>query len=97
MAVDVHPSRKPTLPRKPPATSTTDGNVNTVGKTGTGGAPMEYGAVHRDLKVVGSSASERAHDFMASSGSTAKAPSPGKAAPNEGGTAVKASKPGDQS
>jgi hypothetical protein len=52
------PSVAPGLPRKPPATSTTQGTVNTMKDTAQMG---EYGAKHRALKVC--TTSERAGDF----------------------------------
>lgn len=54
------PSQKPALPRKPPATSTTEGTVNTIGGANQQ-AGVEYGAKHRALKVC--TTSERAGDF----------------------------------
>ena len=95
MAVDKHPSRRPTPPRKPPATSTTDGQPNTVSKTGTGDGMMEYGSRNgKDLRVVAGHGSERAHDFHGWTASGGKAPSPGKESPNEG-TVSRAKPPGD--
>jgi hypothetical protein len=58
------PSVKPGLPRKPPATSTTYGTVNTIPDGGTEGnnqPGVPYGAYHRALTVV--KGSERAGDF----------------------------------
>ena len=101
MAVERHPSRKPTPPRKPPATSTTDGQPNTVGKTMTGDGWMEYGSrngKHLRLKVVHDHGSERGHDFRdhgeAMGFSEGKAPSPGREHSNEG-TVSRAKPPGD--
>ena len=96
MAVDQHPSRRPSPPRKPPATSTTDGQANTVSKTGTGMGQMEYGSRNgKDLRVTKGYGAERASDFMPCcvSGKASKA---GSEAPNEGGKKVRASKPGDE-
>jgi hypothetical protein len=98
MAVDRHPSRSPGLPRKPPPTSTTDGQPNTVGKTmqGPGIGEVEYGSrngKHLSLKIVHDHGSERAHDFMGFS--EGKAPKPGHEAPNEG-KASRAKRPGDE-
>lgn len=58
------PSVAPGLPRKPPATSTTYGTVNTIpdgGSKGNNQSGVPYGAVHRALKVC--TTSERAGDF----------------------------------
>ena len=64
MAVDKHPSRKPSAPFKPPATSTTDGQANTVSKTMQGWGQMEYGSRNgKDLRIMPSHKSELAHDF----------------------------------
>lgn len=54
------PSQKPSLPRKPPATSTTEGTVNTIGGANQQDG-VEYGAKHRSLKVC--TGSERSGDF----------------------------------
>lgn len=59
MAVDVHPSRRPSPPRKPPATSTTSGGKNKETHSGQAGVP--YGARH-ELKVHGD-ATTMAHHF----------------------------------
>ncbi len=96
MAVDTHPSRRPSPPRKPPATSTTDGQPNTVSKTGTGGANMEYGSRNgKDLRVTPGHGGERNHDFMPMGGG-GKAPKAGREMPNEGGKKERASRPGDE-
>lgn len=94
MAVDKHPSRRPSPPRRPPPTSTTDGQPNTVGKTMTGDGMMQYGSRNgRNMRLeVKSSESEFAHHFQDSRGSASR---PGKAQPQEG-TASRASRPGDQ-
>lgn len=95
MAVDQHPSRKPSPPKKPPATSTTDGSPNTIQKTGTGGADMNYGSRNgRALDIKPSHKSERSHDFSPGS-ADGSARSPGKAQSQEGPSG-KASKPGDE-
>lgn len=96
MAVDKHPSRRPSPPRKPPATSTTDGQPNTVGRTMTGDGWMEYGSrngKNMNLKVVHDHGSERHSDFMGFS--EGKAPKAGKEHPNEG-TTSRAKRPGDE-
>lgn len=96
MAVDQHPSRRPSPPRKPPATSTTDGQANTVSKTETGDGMMEYGSRNgKDLRVTKGHGTERAHDFMPYGASEGKAPKAGKEQSNEG-TTSRASKPGDE-
>jgi hypothetical protein len=97
MAVDQHPSRKPSPPRKPPATSTTDGQANTVSKTRTGGADMEYGSRNgKDLRIAAPHKSERAHDFRDfGTHVDGSAPKAGKEQSNEG-TVSKAKHPGDQ-
>jgi len=95
MAVDKHPSRTPTPPRKPPATSTTDGQANTVGKTMTGSGWMEYGSRNgKDLRITKGFGTDRAHDFMPA-GAAGKAPKAGKEQSQEG-TVSKASRGGDQ-
>lgn len=98
MAVDQHPSRRPSPPRKPPATSTTDGQPNTVGKTGTGGAPMEYGSRNgKDLRVTAGYGTEMAHHFQGTGTKEKSAPHAGKAHPNEGPhKGEKAHRPGDE-
>jgi hypothetical protein len=55
------PSVKPSLPRKPPATSTTMGTVNAMPENANDQPGVPYGAIHRALKVVTSS--ERSDDF----------------------------------
>lgn len=98
MAVDKHPSRMPSPPRRPPATSTTDGQPNTVGKTMTGDGWMEYGSrngKHLSLDVHAGYKAERAHDFEPFHPGERAAPKAGKAMPNEG-TASRASRPGDE-
>lgn len=98
MAVDKHPSRRPSPPRKPPATSTTDGQPNTVGKTMTGSGWMEYGSRNgKDLRIHPSHKSERAHDFHDFTSSEGKAGRPGREEPQEGPhKGEKASRPGDE-
>jgi hypothetical protein len=97
MAVDKHPSRKPSPPRKPPATSTTDGQANTVGKTMTGDGMMEYGSRNgKDLRIASPHKSERAHDFKAYTSNEGKAPKAGKEEANEGGKATRAGRVGDE-
>jgi len=63
MAVDKHPSRKPSLPSKPPATSTTAGTANKIpasfGKAQGGGS---YGFRH-GINPKDPSKSERAADL----------------------------------
>lgn len=83
MAVDQHPSRRPSPPRRPPAVAPT---VGASGQAGVG-----YGASH-NLKVMGGK-SEFAHHFTSSEG---RAKSPGREAPNEGGRKERASRPGDE-
>jgi hypothetical protein len=99
MAVDKHPSRRPSPPRKPPATSTTDGQPNTVGKTMTGDGWMEYGSrngKHLNLKITHDHGSERHSDFM--SFSEGKAPRAGKEQADEPKSrkVSKAGRPGDE-
>lgn len=97
MAIDKHPSRMPSPPRKPPATSTTDGQANTVSKTMTGDGMMEYGSRNgKDLRVTKGYGTERAGDFKSFTSSDGKAPRPGKEASNEGGRKERASRPGDE-
>lgn len=55
------PSQKPSLPRKPPATSTTSGRVNTTSHEYNRQEGVPVGAHHRSLKVC--TTSERAGDF----------------------------------
>jgi len=55
------PSQKPSLPRKPPATSTTSGTVNTTSNQHNKQEGVPYGANHRTLSMV--KGSERAGDF----------------------------------
>ena len=94
--VDVHPSRKPSPPRKPPATSTTDGQVNTVGKTMTGSGLMEYGSRNgKDLRVTKGYGTEMAHHFQGNGSSEKKAPRAGKEQSNEGPKG-NAKRPGDE-
>jgi len=83
MAVDKHPSRMPSPPRKPPTTS--PGGLAESGQPG-----VHYGARHT-LKVMGGK-SEMAHHFTGSDGHAGKA---GKEHPNEGPKG-KASRPGDE-
>jgi hypothetical protein len=59
MAVDVHPSRKPSPPRKPPAVTPT------VGESGQAGIP--YGARHT-MQVKNPNKSEMSHHFTGSDG-----------------------------
>lgn len=94
MAVDQHPSRRPSPPRKPPATSTTDGQPNTVSRTENGGGMMEYGSRNgKDLRVVAGHGTDRAHDFSDFTKGEGKAPKAGKEQPQEG-TVSRANKPG---
>lgn len=83
MAVDVHPSRRPSLPRRPPAVAPTKGESGQPG--------VEYGARH-NVSVKSPNSSEMAHHFTSSDGSARKA---GKEQSNEG-TVSRASKPGDE-
>ena len=63
MPVSPHPSVKPTSPRKPPATSTTQGTVNKVsGSGGSDQAGVNYG-FGGSIKVSDPSKSERAGDI----------------------------------
>jgi len=100
MAVDRHPSRAPGMPRKPPPTSSTDGQPNTVAKTeqGPGIPDIVYGSRNgklMNLKIVHDHGSERHHDFMGFS--EGKAPKPGKEQANEGPMrGSKAGRPGDE-
>ncbi len=82
MAVDPHPSRRPSPPRKPPAVPP---SVGASGQDGVG-----YGTHHK-LKVMGGK-SEFAHHFTGSDG---RAKSPGREQSNEGSVS-RASKPGDE-
>jgi hypothetical protein len=99
MAVDIHPSRPPGLPRKPPATTTTDGQANTVSKTMQGWGLMEYGSRNGgDLKITGGSGSERANDFKAYTASDGEAPAAGAKQSQEppGHKVGKVARPGDE-
>jgi len=91
MAVDQHPSRRPSPPRKPPATSTTDGTINKMRESASGQPGVEYGARH-ELRTMNPAKSEMAHHFGSSEG---RAPRAGREQPNEG-KASRASKPGDE-
>jgi hypothetical protein len=84
MSVDTHPSRKPSPPRKPPATSTTSGEANKETHSGQAGVP--YGFRH-EINVKNPNRSEMAAHFASS-----------KEAPNEPASrkAQKASRPGDE-
>lgn len=62
MAVDQHPSRRPSPPRKPPATSTTDGTINKMKASASGQPGVEYGARH-EVQVKNPAKSEMAHHF----------------------------------
>jgi hypothetical protein len=102
MAVDAHPSRKPGLPRKPPATSTTAGTINKMPAKGgsSGQANVNYGACH-EVNVKPSHKSERHYDFnegvSMGSSSEGRAPRPGKEQPQEGPKkGQRASRPGDE-
>ena len=55
------PSVKPGLPRKPPATSTTSGTVNTTSNQHNQQDGVQYGANHRKLSIK--TGSERSGDF----------------------------------
>lgn len=90
MAVDQHPSRRPSPPRKPPATSTTDGTINKMDASASGQEGVDYGARHQ-LKTM-SGKSEFSHHFTSSEG---HAKSPGREHSNEGPKGH-ASKPGDE-
>jgi hypothetical protein len=93
MSVDSHPSRKPAAPKKPPATSTTEGTCNKVHSSGQDGVP--YGFRH-EINVKPSHKSELAHHFKdAYTGGKGGAGHPGKEAPNEGSVS-RASRPGDE-
>ena len=96
MSVDKHPSRRPSPPRKPPATSTTAGTINKIPcNKGSGQAGVEYGFRH-ELSVKSSSKSEMAHHFRDGMGSSeGKAPRAGKEQPQEG-TVSKAKRPGEE-
>ena len=99
MPVDVHPSRRPSPPRKPPATTTTDGQANTVSKTMQGWGEMEYGSRNGgDLRLGADQGSERASDFKAWSQSDGKARKAGHKSSNEGEekSEYKSSRPGDE-
>lgn len=82
MAVDQHPSRRPSPPRRPPAVPPT------VGESGQAG--VGYGTGHT-LKVMGGK-SEMAHHFTGSDG---HAKSAGREHPQEGPKG-KSSRPGDE-
>lgn len=78
MPVDQHPSRKPSLPRRPPATSTTDGSPNTVRSTGTGDGMMNYGCGNGDdLKLGGAGANGRYSKLEALTSFNGTAPAAG--------------------
>jgi len=85
MAVDVHPSRRPSPPRKPPATSTTAGTINKMKERDSGQPGVEYGARH-EVQVKNPNSSEMAHHFAARAG---------REQPQEGSVS-RASKPGDE-
>lgn len=91
MSVDKHPSRSPSPPRKPPATSTTAGTINKMKERDSGQAGVEYGARH-ELKTMNPAKSEMSHHFTSSEG---RAPRAGKEQPQEG-KASRASRPGDE-
>jgi hypothetical protein len=96
MAVDTHPSRRPSPPRKPPATSTTDGQPNTVSKTMTGSGMMEYGSRNgKDLRVTAGHGTTRAGDFKDATFSERPAMKAGKEDMQEP-KMTKAKKPGDE-
>jgi len=62
MAVDMHPSRRPMPPAKPPASSTTQGTIDKMKGSGASGqAGVEYGFRH-ELQVHGDSTT-MAHHF----------------------------------
>jgi hypothetical protein len=93
MAVDRHPSRKPAAPKKPPATSTTEGTCNKIHSSGQDGVP--YGFRH-ELSVKPAHKSEMAHHFgNAYTGGKSGAGHPGKEHPQEG-KASRAKRPGDE-
>lgn len=76
MAVDKHPSRKPTPPFKPPATSTTSGGMNKETHSGQEGVP--YGFRH-ELSVKNPNRSEMAAHFTATHEGSNEGPSKSKA------------------
>lgn len=95
MAVDKHPSRAPSPPRKPPATSTTAGTINKIPcDSGSGQAGVEYGFRH-ELSVKPPHKSEMSGHFQDWTESEGRAPRAGKEHPNEGGVS-RASRPGDE-
>jgi len=101
MAVDQHPSRRPSPPRKPPATSTTDGQPNTVAKTMQGWGEIEYGSRNgKDVRIVATGGGEMDHHFRdwTNRGTVKRAPSPGGEAADEppGRHVGKAGRPGDE-
>ncbi len=91
MSVDKHPSRMPSPPRKPPATSTTDGTCNKMHASASGQSGVEYGFRH-EIKTMNPAKSEMAHHFTSSEG---RAPRAGKEQPEEGPRG-RASRPGDE-
>jgi len=96
MAVDQHPSRKPSLPKAPPRTSTTQGTDNVLTGSHASGQPnVNYGFRH-EVEVNAAHKSEMAHHFH--DHHPAKAHYPGKEAPNEppGHKMPRASRPGDE-
>lgn len=85
MPVDKHPSRRPSEPRKPPATSTTAGTINKIPcNKGSGQEGVEYGFRH-ELSVKSPNSSEMAHHFKDYTSSEGRAPKAGKEHPQEGG------------
>jgi hypothetical protein len=101
MAVDKHPSRRPSPPRKPPATSTTAGTINKIPcGDGSGQSGVDYGFRH-EVNVKPSHKSERHYDFnegmSMGSSSEGRAPRPGKEQPQEGPKkGQRAGRPGDE-
>ena len=97
MAVDVHPSRRPSEPRVPPATSTTSGTINKGGHSDSGQEGVEYGFRH-ELQVKPPHVSEMAHHFHdAFTGGKHGGKKPGKEEPQEGPhKGEHAGKPGDE-
>jgi hypothetical protein len=80
MAVDEHPSRRPSPPRKPPATSTTAGTINKMPAKDSGQTGVDYGARH-EVQVKNPNKSEMGHHFTSSEG---RAPKAGREEPQEG-------------
>lgn len=101
MGVDKHPSRRPSEPRRPPATSTTAGTINKMPESASGQAGVEYGARH-ELSVYDGAESTMEHHFHDHghpihklSADRGFAPHAGKEHPDEG-TTSRDSRPGDE-